>query len=158
MMAMRMVPLTSLEEALVLASIRNECRRWMTNYSHEIKTADQIRWFSEFYLTQCPVSYRVWLLKENQSENESIIGYFAAKEVEEGFYITEGVSQKKRGIGAGKFILNSMLNLECFKKKTIYADILNSNSVSIHFHEKFGFKEYLCINSKITRYVLRVKS
>lgn len=149
-----MDPLSTLEEALMLASIRNQCRFQMTNDQRKIGRLTQINWFQQIYTQQNPKYYWVWLLKEITQNNETIIGYFAAKETEQGVFITEGLLESKRGVGVGTFILKSMLSHESFKKKIFYADIFNNNSPSIYLHKKFGFKELCKVNEKTTRFVL----
>ncbi len=147
-------PLTTLEEALTLALIRNECRKMMTNDQREILPANQKLWFESFYLKQTPIKYRVWLLKEQRG----IIAYFAAKQEADGFYITEGVREESRGKGAGSFLLKQLLCPEIFPALPLYADIFNGNNASIHLHEKFGFKSHSQINQDVTRYCLQVHS
>jgi RimJ/RimL family protein N-acetyltransferase len=152
---MKLDPLSNLEEALVLASIRNECRHLFTHDQQEISPLKQTYWFKQVYTQQNPPSYWVWLLKEINPSGEAILGYFAAKEIEEGFYITEGVLEKKRGKGLGTFMLNTMIPKDLFNKKPLYADIFNHNYPSVHLHKKFGFEEYLQVNKQVTRFVLR---
>ena len=148
-MNLKMTPLSSLKEALTLASIRNQCRHLLTNDQQEISQLQQIHWFEHIYTQQNPQYYWVWLLKES---NENIIGYFAAKEAKEGIYITEGILEDKRGAGAGTFMLNFMLCREVLRKKPIYADIFEYNYASLRLHKKFGFTEHSRINEQITRF------
>ncbi len=142
-------PLSRLSEALSLAIIRNECRQMMTQDKREIKPEEQKEWFENFYSKQDPLRYRVWLLKEG----EVIIGYFAAKESQEGVYITEGIREDRRGQGMGSFLLKTMVCREEFSNKTLFADIFNDNFASICLHQKFGFVP--CHqDAHITRYYL----
>lgn len=145
-------PLATLAEALELALIRNECRHMMTNDQREILPADQKLWFESFYLKQTPINYRVWLLKEE----ERIMGYFAAKQEADGFYITEGMREECRGKGAGSFLLNQLLRPEIFRDLPLYADIFNTNEASIRLHTKFGFQALSQINQNVTRYCLQI--
>lgn len=138
-------PLTTLEEALTLAQIRNECRLRMTNDQREITPDEQKKWFETFYIEQNPQKYRVWLLK-----GEKIIGYFAAKESDEGFYITEAIRENSRGKGAGSFLLQTMVNH--LRDKPLFADIFDENVASIRLHQKCGFIPYETVNQNLTRY------
>ena len=148
------VPLTTLDEALLLAEIRNECRQWMTNDQHEISHSEQADWFFEVYQKQSPQFYNVWLLKEMNEKKDPVLGYFAAKECPDSFYVTEGLLESRRGQGAGTFLLQTLLSYEIFKNKKIHADIFNYNQASIRLHQKFGFKPYKIINNQITRFSL----
>ncbi|HEX4838871.1 MAG TPA: GNAT family N-acetyltransferase [Rhabdochlamydiaceae bacterium] len=143
-------PLTMLEEALDLVRIRNQCRQMMTNDQHEITLDQQKKWFETFYTKQMPQRYRVWLLKE-----EKIIGYFAAKEGDEGFYITEGIQENSRGKGAGSFLLQTMVNQKNLWDKHLFVDIFDNNLASIRLHQKCGFVPFEKFNSNTTRYYLR---
>jgi L-amino acid N-acyltransferase YncA len=147
---LRIDPLVSLEEAFALALVRNQCRLMMTNDQREIIPEEQKKWFQQVYTQQNPMKYRVWLLKE-----ETIIGYFAAKEQKEGFYITEGIQENRRGKGAGSFLLKTMLDEENFNTKPLFADIYNDNLASLRLHQKFGFIPYEEINQNLTRFYLR---
>lgn len=149
----KMVLLSSLEEALKLACIRNECRHLLTNHQQKIDVIEQTHWFEKIYQKQKPQQYWVWLLKEIHEHEETILGYFAAKESKEGMYITEGLLEKKRGLGMGSFMLHSMLSHEKFRHQVLYADIFNHNYPSICLHKKFGFKKYANVNEQITRFV-----
>jgi|GEM_PF-1659028 len=151
----RIDPLTKLEEALTLAHIRNQCRLMMTNDQREIPPDEQKKWFEHVYTKQNPLKYRVWLLKEN-----TIIGYFAAKECDEGFYITEGILEERRREGAGTFLLQTMINQEALRSKCLFADIFEDNISSIRLHQKCGFLPYEKVKQnlsgrRITRYYLR---
>ncbi len=145
---LRIDPLLTLEEALALVQIRNECRLMMTNDQREITPDEQRKWFETVYSKQNPQKYRVWLLKIDK-----IIGYFAAKECDEGFYITEGIRQESRGKGAGSFLLQTMVNH--LSDKHLFADIFNDNVASIRLHQKFGFVPRETVNQNITHYYLR---
>lgn len=149
-MSLKIALLSNLEEALVLASIRNQCRHLLTNDQSEITQSKQAHWFNEIYTRQNPQSYKVWLLKED----DSVIGYFAAKETEEGVYITEGLAENRRGIGLGTYLLSSMIKSKIFSGKTLYADIFNDNHPSVNLHKKFGFKEHNQMNVRVTRFIL----
>lgn len=151
-MSWKMEPLATLDEALILASVRNECRLHMTNDQQEISPSGQTNWFNQIYMQQNPQNYWIWLLKEASG---NIIGYFAAKETDDGFYITEGLLEKKRGVGAGTFMLQTMLTNEYLKKKPLFADIYNHNRPSIQLHKKFDFQEHSLVHPQITRYILR---
>ncbi len=151
-MTLHIKPLATLEEALALALIRNECRHMMTNDQREISPPEQKKWFETFYARQDPLKYRVWVLKENHLGHDAAIGYFAAKEEEDGFYITEGVLEAKRGMGAGSFMLRVLISEENFKDKPIYADIFKSNHTSIRLHEKFDFKRFADVSNEVTRF------
>lgn len=146
--------LTTLEEAYELALIRNECRLMMTNDQIEITASKQKEWFENFYILQDPIKYRVWLLKEQNLQKAICIGYFAANEKVDGFYITEGILEAKRGKGLGSFLLQKLIRSENFHSKPLYADIFNNNQASIRLHEKFGFKKQIAINDQITRFSL----
>ena len=128
-------PLSCLQEALSLMIVRNECRQMMTQDQHEILPEEQKEWFENFYSKQNPLRYRVWLLKNDGV----IIGYFAAKECREGFYITEGIRKDQRGQGRGHFLLKTMARHAEFRNKTLFADIFNDNLASIRLHLKLGF-------------------
>jgi len=147
---LRIDPLMTLEEALDLARIRNQCRLRMTNDQREITLDEQKKWFETFYIQQNPQKYTVWLLKE-----ESIIGYFAAKECDEGFYITEGIQEDRRGKGAGSFLLQIMINQKNFSSKCLFADIFDDNVASIRLHQKCGFVYCEKVSQGLTRYCLR---
>ena len=73
-------PLKTFEEAVQLASVRNECRNMMTNNHNRITLSEQKNWFEGFYLQQDPMRYKVWLLKESHQESGNVLGYFASKE------------------------------------------------------------------------------
>lgn len=143
-------PLIILEEAQAVALIRNECRYFMTNDQREISPLKQKKWFKDFYTKQNPKKYRVWLLKDDK---KNIIGYFAAKEEEEGYYISEAIHETNRGKGMGSFLLKNLISQENFNSKPLYADIFNHNLASISLHQKFDFIPHSTINQEITRYV-----
>ncbi len=153
-MILRMDPLSNLNEAQVLASIRNQCRHLLTNNQEEINASMQTAWFNQIYIQQNPQNYWIWLLKEIDQQEEAIIGYFAVKEAEEGMYVTEGLLETKRGMGLGSFMLNAMISNELFNKSPLLADIFNHNHPSVRLHKKFGFKEYQKVSEQVTRYIL----
>lgn len=127
----------------------------MTNDQREINHSEQAKWFETFYMQQDPMKYRVWLVKEKDESGGAAIGYFAAKEGDGGYYITEGVLEAKRGIGVGSFMLKTLISNENFKNGPLYADIFNSNLASIRLHEKFGFQKHMDVGNHITRFVKR---
>jgi L-amino acid N-acyltransferase YncA len=143
-------PLSHLEEALELALVRNQCRLMMTQDQKEIIPIEQKKWFETFYCEQDPKHYHVWLLKESGK----IIGYFAAKEGGEGFYVTEAIREKQRGQGLGSFLLKTMIGHKLFIGRTLFADIFKDNIASIQLHKKYGFVVYSELQENITRYSL----
>lgn len=131
-------PLNSINDALVVRDIRNQCRTYLTNYTGYIGILRQIYWYFTYYRRAAREgTYRVFLTRNSKNQP---VGFGALLRHDQELLVTECVKEKYRGKGYGQAILKKLINIGKREKLVLVAEIRNTNKASIALHEKNKFK------------------
>lgn len=121
---LKIVPVTTLKQALVVRQIRNACREYMTRDQSKVSFFKQLRWW--FFK---PKTRRVVMVTNHGYE----IGYGVIN----GNEITGCILKDWRGEGAGRFLFE-YLTREVPKPGSL--EVLSSNIRARRLYESLGWK------------------
>jgi RimJ/RimL family protein N-acetyltransferase len=130
-------PVTTLSEALSVRQIRNECRKFLTNYTGYISIPRQTRWYLTYYKQAARAGiYRIFIARDGKGVP---VGYGALKLDDGELLVTECVAEKYRGRGYGRKILKKLITIAKREGATLVAEIRTTNIISVALHKKCGF-------------------
>lgn len=125
----------SLDEAMILRTIRNECKDFMTRDTSYISEEQQKRWFNN--LSSDVKIYLLYLVEFGVIS--SPVGYGLIRE-EGGFsLISGGLVETCRGKGYGKVLFNYLVG-NADKSLPIKLEVLKSNSKAFVIYNNIGFR------------------
>lgn len=128
---------TSLEDALIVKDIRNECRKFMTHDTTEITLERQVNFFLNIYKSKAAVGelkLSLYYVKEEP------VGFGLVKFSENKYWITLGLKEDYRGKGYGKDLFDKLVKTVPSGHE-VWLDVLESNKAGHHIYEKYGFEE-----------------
>lgn len=129
------VEVKSLWQALILRSIRNECRQWMTHYSKKISLMQQIGWWFNQYT---PRRERGGLFCYLFYLDGEAVGYGLASVKTDGVWISGGLRERARGKGLGTQLFGWLV--ERWGHERMWLDVFETNTAGITIYKKLGFR------------------
>jgi len=124
----------SLEEALILRNIRNECREFMTRDTSYISQEQQKRWYANL-----KSDFKIFLLYSVElGVISSPIGYGLLREEGDSVLISGGLVESERGKGYGSILFNYLI--KNIKDKKIKLEVLKSNTRAFVVYNNLGFR------------------
>jgi ribosomal protein S18 acetylase RimI-like enzyme len=125
----------TLEEAMILRNIRNQCKDFMTRDCSYISEDQQKRWFEN--LDPNVKIYLLYLVEFGVVS--SPVGYGLIRE-EAGFsLVSGGLVESCRGKGYGKILFDYLIkNLD--KEMPIKLEVLKNNTRAFFIYNKLGFR------------------
>ena len=125
----------SLDEAMILRNIRNQCKDFMTRDTSYISEEQQKRWFAN--LKDDVKIYLLYLV--DFGVISSPIGYGLIRE-EGGFsLVSGGLIESCRGKGYGKILFDYLVkNVD--KEHPIKLEVLKNNTRAFVIYNKLGFR------------------
>src|SRR5437870_640271 len=126
---MSLTPVTTLDQALLVRSLRNSCREFLTNYQRRLGIVQQVRWYFSFYRAAYQSGhYRLYLLRDDRGDR---VGYGALALQDTNLLITECVNRQHRGKGYGRAILGELMCIAYSEQRDLIAEIWADNAASI---------------------------
>lgn len=124
----------TLEEALILRNIRNECREFMTRDTSYISEEQQKRWYANL-----KPDFKIFLLYSVElGVISSPIGYGLLREEGDSVLISGGLVESERGKGYGSILFNYLI--KNVKDKKIKLEVLKSNTRAFVIYNNLGFR------------------
>lgn len=121
----------------ILRRIRNDCRYYMTRNQKYITEDEQSKWFANFDKEKL-IPYLV--NQDIMGVAYHSIGYGILRIEDDRGLVTGGILEEYRGIGAGKFVFQELINI-CLEKKLIPAlEVLKTNTRAFNLYLSLGFK------------------
>jgi ribosomal protein S18 acetylase RimI-like enzyme len=134
---------TTLAEAEILRTIRNDCREFMTRNTDYITVEQQQQWFVDAHKKY--ELYIVYALEHGAVAVDAGFGLIHKNDHE--FLLTGGLLTLFRDRGMGKIVFKFLLD-QCTKTLPIRLEVLKTNTRAIKTYEALGFK-VIGENSKI---------
>lgn len=124
----------TLDDAMLLRNIRNQCREFMTRDISYISEEQQKRWF-----TNLKPDFKIYILYSvEMGLITSPIGYGLIREEGEYSLISGGLIESERGKGYGSTLFNYLIkNVE---NKKIKLEVLKSNTRAFVIYNNLGFR------------------
>ena len=138
-MSLTLHEMSSSIEAFEMRDIRNEVRQFMTHNTAEILPAEQAQWYKETYL---PGRERGeifgYLLRDDEGD---AIGYGLISKRDGRWWVSGGLSESARGMGAGFQLFHEMTWIihEDLRSEEAWLDVLNTNEVAQNLYRKLGY-------------------
>lgn len=124
----------SLDEALVLRGIRNQCREFMTRDTSYISEEQQKRWYNNL-----KPDFKIFLLYSVEfGVISSPVGYGLIREEGEVSLISGGLIESERGKGYGSVLFNYLI--KNVNNKNIKLEVLKSNTRAFVIYNNLGFR------------------
>lgn len=126
---------TTLAEAEILRTIRNDCREYMTRSTNYITTEQQHQWFVDAHKKyELYIAYAI--------EHGAVVvdaGFGVIHKNEHEFLLTGGLLTPFRDRGLGKVIFKFLID-QCTKTLPIRLEVLKSNTRAFKTYEALSFK------------------
>lgn len=124
----------TLDDAMLLRNIRNQCREFMTRDISYISEEQQKRWFMNL-----KPDFKIYILYSvEMGLITSPIGYGLIREEGEYSLISGGLIESERGKGYGSTLFNYLIkNVE---NKKIKLEVLKSNTRAFVIYNNLGFR------------------
>lgn len=124
----------TLDDAMLLRNIRNQCREFMTRDISYISEEQQKRWFMNL-----KPDFKIYILYSvEMGLVTSPIGYGLIREEGEYSLISGGLIESERGKGYGSTLFNYLIkNVE---NKKIKLEVLKSNTRAFVIYNNLGFR------------------
>lgn len=126
---------TTLAEAEILRTIRNECREYMTRNTNYITVEQQQQWFVDAHKKyELYIAYAI--------EYGAVVvdaGFGLIHKNEDEFLLTGGLLTSFRDRGLGKVVFKFLVD-QCTKTLPIRLEVLKSNTRAFKTYEALSFK------------------
>lgn len=120
-------------DALVMRSIRNECRAFMTNDRDVIGFWKQFRFWR---MLKTDRGWEAWIMHANQKP----IGYGIISQRDHLPWVSGGLTEFARGLGYGKELFRFLTNRAQRHGPKVYLEVLASNEPAIRTYEGLSYK------------------
>ncbi len=124
----------TIDEAMILRNIRNQCREFMTRDTSYISEEQQKRWF-----VNIKPDYKIFLLYSVElGLISSPIGYGLIRDEGDFSLISGGLVESERGKGYGSILFNYLI--KNVTNKNIKLEVLKSNTRAFVIYNNLGFR------------------
>lgn len=153
----RIVPVENPQQAILVAMVRNLCRRYMTNDTSEISPVKQVEWYYSL-----PSDERLYLCLCRCLVQEDMIG-ISAGDVPVGWgyislrngkaWLTGGLVAEARGWGYGRKLFGFMIDqVREMGYSEVWLEVKKSNISAFSLYTSLGFKESHTYEDRIVMY------
>ena len=132
-----MSPIKNFLDALEVASIRNQCRLFMTNDTSEINPIQQLSWYLRTYKKENKNGKLKCFLFKNNGKN---CGFGLIRQSFGKYWITGGLKLTQRGKGLGKILFNDIVRN--VPSSDVWLEVLGSNIAAKKIYNTLGFKKF----------------
>ena len=129
-------PITKLEEAQVMRTIRNECREYMTKDTSLITEERQEEWFNGLDKDRIKMFL---MYKCHNSTLIDTIGFGYCCYTGDEVYVTGGLTKDYRDKGYGKTLFTHLVETAKSFNTRITLEVLNTNTRAKRLYENIGF-------------------
>lgn len=133
----RLKSVDTLEEALMMSEVRNECTKFMTHFTSKIDASHQVNWYLNTYKKLAQLKDMLCYLL--YKPDGKAIGFGVIRFMDKKYWLTGGLVEKERGSGFGRMLFEQLIELT--PGNEVWLDVLATNKAGIHIYEKLGFKE-----------------
>lgn len=170
---LRLRPVETATEALAVALIRNECRRWMTRNTRALDVGQQLEFFRNtrrrrprhllLVVERAETTLRPTRTRRmGDSAMEWVpAGYAVLRREGRQIWLTGGLAAPFRGRGLGRQIFTKLTQIVEIVKKEAWLEVRKSNRRALRLYRSLGFEEVPGSKFKVQKGVLvmrRVKS
>ena len=152
----RLRPVETAAEALAVALIRNECRRWMTHNTHALDVKQQMDFLNHELRRRRPAPRFCLLIVEGRRAPEDWIpmGYAVLRRDRRRLWLTGGLATPFRGQGHGRWLFTTLLRLAEVADWEPWLEVRKSNRRALRLYQSLGYAEVQSSKFKVKKGVL----